>query len=119
MTAWAILRLLWRFLTSRTGLVILIATVLFSWHEVDKTSAVRRAVAGYVADVELAAKNAELAELKRRSAVFASANKNLLDQVARANADADAANQELEHYVSTVADDCAVDGALLERLRNQ
>lgn len=119
MMAGAILRLLGRLLTSRAAIPVLIATVLFSWHEVDKTSAVRRAVAGYVADVELAAKNAELAELKRRSAVFASANKSLLDQVARANADADAANQELEHYVSTVADDCAVDGALLERLRNR
>lgn len=119
MMAGLILRLLWRFLTSRAGVVALIAMALFSWHKADKTSAVRRAVAGYVADVELSAKNAELAELKRRSAVFASANNILLDQVARANADAEAVNQELEHYVSTVADDCAVDGALLKRLRHR
>ncbi len=119
MTTGTILHLLWRFLASRAGLVVLIATVLFSWHKVDKTSAVRRAVAGYVADVELAAKNAELAEIKRRSTVFASANKTLLDQIARANAVADAANQELEHYVSTVSDDCAVDADLSKRLRNR
>ncbi|WP_417681653.1 hypothetical protein [Roseibium sp.] len=117
--AGVILRILWHFLSSRAGVVVLIATALFSWHTVDKTSAVRRAVADYVADVELSAKNAELAELKRRSAVFASANKILLDQVAQANADAEAAYQELEHYVSTVADDCAVDGALLGRLRHR
>lgn len=119
MTAAWILKVLFRLLTSRAGIVIMIAAALFTWHKLDKSSAVRRAVTSYVADVELAAKNAELAELKRRSAVFASANRNLLDQVARANADADAANQELEHYVSTVADDCAVDGTLLERLRNR
>ncbi|MBD1544888.1 hypothetical protein [Roseibium aggregatum] len=119
MSAVFLLRPLLRFLTSRTGILVLICFALFAWHKIDKTSAVRRAVAGYVADVELSAKNAELAELKRRSAVFVSANKNLLSQVAAANADAEAANQELEHYVSTVDDDCAVDGALLERLRNR
>lgn len=111
--------LVFRGITSRAGIVALICLALFAWHKIDKTSAMRRAVAGYVADVEIAAKNAELAELKRRSAVFASANRNLLSQVAKASAEAEAANLELEQYVSTVDDDCAVDGALLERLRNR
>ena len=110
---------LFRILTSRAGIVALACLALFTWHRIDRTSAVRRAVAGYIADVELAAKNAELAELKRRSAVFAAANRTLLSQVAQADAEADAANQELEHYVSTVADDCTVDSTLLERLRNR
>ena len=61
----AILRLLWRLLTGRTVLVLLIAMGLFSWHKVDKTSAVRRAVSGYVADVELTAKKRGTGRVKK------------------------------------------------------
>jgi len=119
MSGAAVLSLAWRFVTSRAGIVVIIVLALFAWHKVDKNSAVRRAVTGYVADVEFSARTAELDELKRRSALFAIANRKLADEAARAAAEADAANQELEHYVSTVADDCAVDAGLLGRLRNR
>lgn len=105
--------------TSKAGIVVILGLVLFAWHKLDKTSAVRGAVVGYVADVELTAARAELAEQRRLWAAANTANRLLHADIALAEAAAEAANLELETYVSTVDDVCRVDGPILERLRNR
>ena len=92
---------------------------LFVWHQVDKTSAVRRALANYVAHSELQALRVHLNEANRRHAVAQTARKQLEAEIEQATAQAEAAAEELEHYVSTVEDNCVVDPGLRERLRNR
>ncbi|MHA7777420.1 hypothetical protein [Roseibium sp. M-1] len=110
-------------LQSRTACSALaIAAVLgglFVWHWADKSSAVRRAVVEYVADTELTAARVQLEELKRRKVVTDRANRRFLSLIDQANAEAEAAAQELEHYVSTVEDGCTVQPGLIDRLRNR
>lgn len=111
--------LIWRLATSRIGIVALAALALFTWHKLDKGSAVRRAVSGYVAKMELETLRAELDELRRRRAAVRLANRDLQTKIQEAEAEADAAIQELEHYETTVHESCLVDGAHLKRLRNR
>ncbi|WP_299812457.1 hypothetical protein [uncultured Roseibium sp.] len=92
---------------------------LFVWHTVDKSSAVRRAVAEYVADMELTAAKAQLDELQRRETVADQARHRLQSEIDLAQAEALAATQELETYVSSVGDGCTVQSDLLDRLRNR
>ncbi|MBO6511817.1 MAG: hypothetical protein JJ979_25600 [Roseibium sp.] len=110
-------------LRSRTACSIFaVAAVLggfFVWHKVDKSSAVRQAVAGYVADVELKTARVQLEELKRRKVVTDQANRRFQSEINQANAEAEAAAQELERYVSTVEASCVVQPGLIERLRNR
>lgn len=99
-----------------------IAAVLggfFIWHKVDKSSAVRQAVTGYVADVELTAARVQIEELKRRKVVTDQANRRFQTEINKANAEAEAATQELEHYVSTVEASCVVQPSFVDRLRNR
>ncbi|WP_428687391.1 hypothetical protein [Roseibium sp.] len=96
-----------------------VSLAVFVWHKVDKSSAVRHAVAEYVADVELRAVRARLDELRRRKAVSDGANHNLQIEVNKVNAEAEASAQELERYVSTVEDGCVVQPGLLDRLRSR
>lgn len=91
---------------------------LFVWHLTDKTSAVRKAVAEYVAQAELQALRASLSEIRRRQVVTDNANKSLEFEMEQAKEQAKKATRELEHYVSTVEDNCIVDPALRKRLRN-
>lgn len=98
--------------------VIAIFGGLFVWHLADKTSAVRKAVAEYVAQAELQALRASLSEVSRRQAVTDFANKSLEIEMEQAKEQAKKATRELEHYVSTVEDNCIVDPALRKRLRN-
>ncbi|MCK7613589.1 hypothetical protein [Roseibium sediminicola] len=60
--------------------LLVLAAVLggfFVWHEIDRSSAVHRAVAEYVARSELAAIRVEFEELKRRKAVSDGAKRQL------------------------------------------
>lgn len=110
-------------LRSRTACSLLsLAAVLggfFAWQKLDKSSAVRRAVAEYVAHAELTAIRVELREFKRRQEVAVSAKQQLQSEIEKANAIAEAAVEELEHYVSTVEDTCVVHPDLAERLRDR
>jgi hypothetical protein len=91
----------------------------FVWHKVNKSSAVRRAVFEYVADAELTAARVQLEELKRRKVATDRVNRRLLSLINQANSEAEAAAQELEHYISTVGDGCTVQPDLFDRLRNR
>ena len=113
--------LLIRLATSRIGIVCIIAGALFLWHKFDKSSAVRRAVAEYVAAEELAAVNSELRETQRRAAVTMAANERLRQAAAEAEEMAATAEQELEAYVQAnpIDPDCVVDDAVIERMRHR
>ncbi|MEP2706521.1 MAG: hypothetical protein ABJQ71_05965 [Roseibium sp.] len=108
-------------LGSRTGANLIAVTVvgggLFLWHKIDKSSAVRHAVAGYIADVELAAVNAELALLKKANAALNEANEQHEADLALAETLRTEQALELDAYVSTV--DAFVDADLLGRLPNR
>lgn len=110
-------------LRSRTACAgILAAAVLggfFTWHRIDSAARVRVALAGHVARSELVSVRAELEEVRRRHAVAETARQRLLSDVEQANADAQAALEELDHYVSTVAETCVVRPGLAERLRER
>ncbi len=114
--------LLGAILKSRTATALLAAAgvlvALLAWHKLDKGSAVRQAVVGYVARVELTSARVELAEIRRRQAVADAARRHLQSQIERAEAQAEAAAEELEHYVSQVDEGCIVQPGLVERLRN-
>lgn len=111
--------LFWRIATSRIGILVIAALVVFTWHKIDKGSAVRQAVTGYVAKVELETLRAERDELRRKRAAVSLANQTLQSKIEQAEADADAARVELQDYVSTVDDSCRVDDPLAGRLRNR
>ena len=110
-------------LGSRTGCaalaIISLLAGLFIWHHLDRSSAVRAAVVGYVAKVELETAQAELTEIRRRRAAFQAANHLLNSRIEQAELQAQEAALELEHYESTVGEACRVDRSVLERLRNR
>jgi hypothetical protein len=112
--------LILRFLTSRTGIVLVIAASLFAWHKIDKGSAVRDAVVRYVADVELQAAETEAELLRARIARLEAANTALNTSLAEAEQEAqDAEATRLEYLERTPAPpaDCAVGPDLLDLLR--
>jgi septal ring factor EnvC (AmiA/AmiB activator) len=110
-------------LRSRTSCALLALAAVLSgflvWHTIDRSSAVRRAVTEYVANAELTAIRMELSELKRRNMVSDTAKRQLQTEIDKANAQAEAAVEELEHYVSAVEDNCVVHPDLVERLRDR
>jgi hypothetical protein len=111
--------LFWRIVTSRAGILVMAGLAVFTWHKLDRGSAVRQAVSGNVAKVELEALRAERDELRRRQAANRLANRDLQSKILDAEAEADAAARELEHYESTFDDTCRVDNPLIERLHNR
>ncbi len=106
---------------SRTGAVVIaflaVAAALYTWHRLDKSSAVRSAVTSYVADVELAAAEAELAAARKRAEAAEAANFSFQRQLSEAEAIATIQAQELSNYESTSRD--VVDQRLLGRLPNR
>ncbi|KZM49055.1 hypothetical protein [Labrenzia sp. OB1] len=109
------------FWKSRTGAILTafaaVGLALFTWHTFDKSSAVRAVVSSFVADVELAAAEAELAVLKRRTAALETANFSFQQQLTESEALRTQQALELDDYVSTV--DAVVDRPLFERLSNR
>ena len=71
-----------KLLLSRGGIIVMIALALFSWHRLDKGSAVRQAVTRYVADVELQAAGAERDQLSHKLLVANTATARLEEKVA-------------------------------------
>ena len=110
----------WKFLTSRVGLLCILAFTLMTWHHFDKTSAVRRAVVTYVADVELTAlkaKNAVLAERARRSE---EANAHLEEKIATADGDRINDDNKIRIYEAETAApaDCIANPLILDLLHH-
>lgn len=55
--------------TSVISALVIVALALFTWHKLDKRSAVREAVMEYVAQTELSAARAQIAEANRRAEI--------------------------------------------------
>lgn len=109
-----------RFLTSRVGIVLVIAAALFAWHKIDKGSAVREAVVGYVADVELRAAETHAEILQARIARLEAANAALgasLEEVQQEARDAEAARLDYLERTPAPPADCTVSRDLLDLLR--
>ena len=105
--------------TSAITAVVVIMLVLFGWHKLDKSSAVRAAVMKYVADVELTAARAQIAEANRRARIAAEASTRLDEKMQAAQGDALRYEAEIEAYEqqTTVSADGRVSDDLFDRLR--
>lgn len=105
--------------TSAITAVVIIMLVLFGWHKLDKSSAVRAAVMKYVADVELTAARAQIAEANRRAAVAAAATSQLQERVQVAEGEALRVTLETEQYEAKneIPTSCRVDSGIFDRLR--
>ncbi len=110
----------WRLLSSRLGLSIILCVALWGWHVIDKSQAIADARNGYVLQVEMAAAQAELAELRRRAAVADDANRVLQEKVQASTGEALRFAAELEAFENEtdINPDGVVDGDLLRRLRS-
>ncbi|HDZ81278.1 MAG TPA: hypothetical protein ENH56_08530 [Roseobacter sp.] len=110
----------WRLLTSRVGLAVILCAGLWTWHVIDKSQAINSARDGYVLQVELAAAQAELAELRRRAAVADDANRVLQEKVQASEGEALRFAAELEAFENEtdINPEGVVDGDLLRRLRS-
>ena len=84
--------------TSVISALVIVALALFAWHKLDKRSAVREAVMEYVAQTELSAARAQIAEANRRAAVAAEAVEQLEERVQVARGEAQRLAVEIEQY---------------------
>lgn len=115
------------------GVTVPVGVILAAglWVHLDKGSAVRaavdRAVVELVAGADLAAAEARVealekvqAELTRQRDALSDANRDFANDLAAAETELELAHADLEHLAATpINDACAVDGAVLERLRNR
>lgn len=109
-----------RLATSRLGLIVILCAALFAWHKIDKGSAVREAVVGYVARVELRAAEAEAESLRGRIERLRTANTALQESVEHAQQEARDAEITQRDYLSRTPEppaDCAVGPDLLRLLQ--
>jgi len=105
--------------TSRVGIVVMVFAALLAWHKLDKSSAAREAVVEYVADVELAAAEAERENLQDRLERAREANDALQARITESEKEASDAEAEIRRYIKATdaPDGCRADPGLLERLR--
>lgn len=105
--------------TSAITAVVVVAIALFAWHKIDKNSAIRAAVMEYVADVELTAARAQIAEANRRAAIAAAATSQLQERVQVAEGEAIRIAREIEQYEAEneIPTSGRVDGGIFDRLR--
>jgi hypothetical protein len=91
-----------------------------AWHYADRLGAVRAAVAGYVAEQELSALRAELAEARRLRAITERQRARLSAQRELDQKRAEEADAALAEYIQTVDQNplCRVDDDFLDRLPN-
>lgn len=106
-------------ITSRLGLLAILAVALLTFHVIDKRSAVSNATEGYVKTVEVATVRAELAELKRRNDITEKANVALFDAKKSAELNVRVFEKELQDYEAEVHLNpaCVVTDDLLGRLQ--
>lgn len=123
----AILAAIWRIASITIPLPIAVLVAIGVWWQVDKHSAVRKAVTELVASSELEAERAKttaanllLDEVKKQRDALETANKEFEADVAQARAETDAAERDLEELKKRPVDGkCAVDDDVFGRLRSR
>ncbi|TDE33181.1 hypothetical protein [Antarcticimicrobium sediminis] len=112
-------RYVWRILSSRGGLSVIICALLWGWHVHDRTQAVSTARAGFVRETEVAAVRAELDIVRRQMVAADVANRTLQEKVQVAEDAGMRFSEELEAFErdTKVNPDGVVDADLLRRLR--
>ena len=122
-----ILTAIWRIASITIPLPIALIVAIGVWWQVDKHSAVRKAVTELVAASELEAERAKitatslvLQEITKQRDALAAANKGFETNAAQARAIADAAERDLEALRRRPVDSkCTVDNDVFGRLRNR
>ncbi|WP_107495658.1 hypothetical protein [Thalassobius sp. I31.1] len=109
----------WKFLTGRVGLAVLLCSLLWGWHVLDKRKAMNAAREGFVQQFELTAAQAELEALRSRMIAAREANRTLQEKVQVAEGEALRFASELKAYEheTQINPDGVVDSNLLRRLR--
>ena len=104
--------------TSAITVVVLVFAALFTWHKIDKGSAVRDAVVRYVADTELKTAREAIKEAERRARVAEEAGERLEEKLQAAEGEAIRMSEEIERYAeeTDVPADGRVGADLLGRL---
>ncbi len=99
--------------------VLIVGLGLFIWHKLDKNSAVRAAVSEYVAEAEIAALKAQIAEANRRTRVASEAAQRLDERAQAVEGQAVRLAKEIEQYEAQneLPTSCRVDAGLAGRLR--
>ena len=123
----AILAAIWRIASITIPLPIAVLVAIGVWWQVDKHSAVRKAVSELVASSELEAERAKVTaanllreEVQKQRDDLAEANKVFEADAERARVEANAAESELADLKSRpVNDKCLVDDGVLGRLRSR
>ncbi len=105
--------------TSVISAFIIAALALFTWHQIDKRSAVRQAVIEYVADTEIKVLQDQIKEANRRAAIASEAQARLEERLQVAEGEARRIAREIEQYEAEneINPDSVVDSGLLLRLR--
>lgn len=107
------------FLKSRAGMLVMLSLALFSWHKIDKSSAVRKAVVAYVADVELSAQRRSLEIADIRIAALKKANGKLALDIGELTRDAQANTERASALINGYSpiEGCVVGSNLIGLLR--
>lgn len=108
-----------RLMTRRAGLAVVLCALLWGWHVHDKSQAITAARDGYVLQVELAAAQVELAELRRRAFVADEANRVLQENTQESEGEALQLSREIKDYADSISvkDSCVPDDHFLDGLR--
>ena len=123
----AILAAIWRIASITIPLPIAVLVAIGVWWQVDKHSAVRKAVAEYVAADQLAAERANnkaaailTDEVKRQNETLLTANRTFQDAVHVAHKQSTELAQEVDELKGKAVNTaCLVDPALFGRLRTK
>ena len=115
-------------LKSKYTPVVLVILAAFIWHKYDKSSAVKKAVVEYIADVELEAVRTQLAveqqilkEVRRRELVAVQALDTLEKEFETQQESALLLKKEIEDYRATISPDniIPIDSDIFNSLRNK
>lgn len=100
---------------------LILTDAAFAWHKLDKNSAIRQALVGYVAQAELDAATAQINEANRRAQIAEEAADLLLARVRDAEAASLQHEQEIDSYVlqNKIHPSCVAGDTVFDLLRGK
>lgn len=113
--------MIFRAITSRVGLVLIVAGLLILFHFYDKGRAVRAAKEGLVSEYEVTSRDAEIARRDQLLAGLQEANTMLQKRIANDELVSEGQRRALEDYTASTPGpaDCRIDDRLLGILRDR